>query len=328
MIAAFLGPTCANFSIHLIGEDYQGSYMLIAVIAVINQLTIWFVRFPPRPDTKTTTISRVTASDVPVRTPMEICSQPLFIISCTVATLAHTIMVMIMSNVSLDMVDEGYSFHKSAQVMEVHFFSMFAPGFLSGRLIEQYGTFMIAFVGGVIFAASSFVLAVDNEEWNFFLGMAAVGVAWNFSFSAGTVMLTKSYRPSEATEVQAINDFILFTIAGAGSLISGVIYADLGWLVLIYFSSALMIVYLVLFTVIWFFSIKTDDVAVKDETVNALLDDETLTATYGKENVLPASERNLSISDLVMEYRKSRSFVNDVHDEPDEMKAVRSVSVA
>lgn len=89
-----------------------------------------------------------------------------------------------------------------------------------------------------------------------------------------------------------------------------------------------MIVYLVLFTVIWFFSIKTDDVAVKDETVNALLDDETLTATYGKENVLPASERNLSISDLVMEYRKSRSFVNDVHDEPDEMKAVRSVSVA
>lgn len=146
--------------------------------------------------------------------------------------------------------------------------------------------------------------------------------------------------------MQAINDFILFTIAGAGSLISGVIYADLGtvvltisiiiayicfflgWLVLIYFSSALMVVYLVLFSVIWFFSIKTDDVAVKDETVNALLDDETLTSVYGKENVLPAAERQMSISDIVMEYRKSRSFVNDINDEPDEMKGVRSVSVA
>lgn len=89
-----------------------------------------------------------------------------------------------------------------------------------------------------------------------------------------------------------------------------------------------MVVYLVLFSVIWFFSIKTDDVAVKDETVNALLDDETLTSVYGKENVLPAAERQMSISDIVMEYRKSRSFVNDINDEPDEMKGVRSVSVA
>lgn len=211
MIAAFLGPTCANFSIHLVGEDYQGSYMLIAVIAVINQLTIWFVKFPQRTDTKN--ISRITASDVPVRTPMEIVTQPLFIISCTVATLAHTIMVMIMSNVSLDMVDEGYSFHTSAQVMEVHFFSMFAPGFMSGRLIEQYGTFTIAFVGGLIFAASSLVLAIDNEKWNFFLGMAAVGVAWNFSFSAGTVMLTKSYRVCCTNRFVFIVTFFLLPLA-------------------------------------------------------------------------------------------------------------------
>ncbi len=28
--------------------------------------------------------------------------------------------------------------------------------------------------------------------------------------------------------MQAINDFILFTVAGAGSLISGVVYSDLG----------------------------------------------------------------------------------------------------
>ena len=38
-------------------------------------------------------------------------------------------------------------------------------------------------------------------------------------FSAGTVMLTGSYRKSEATDVQAVNDFILFTVAGIGSLI-------------------------------------------------------------------------------------------------------------
>jgi hypothetical protein len=35
-------------------------------------------------------------------------------------------------------------------------------------------------------------------------------------------------QPSEATEVQAINDFVLFTIAGAGSLASGFIFAEFG----------------------------------------------------------------------------------------------------
>lgn len=49
----------------------------------------------------------------------------------------------------------------------------------------------------------------------------------------------------EATEVQAINDFILFSIAGGGSLASGFIYAGLGWLALIYVVSALVRLYFI-----------------------------------------------------------------------------------
>jgi hypothetical protein len=47
-------------------------------------------------------------------------------------------------------------------------------------------------------------------------------------------------QPKEATEVQAVNDFVLFTIAGAGSLLSGEIYAIWGWSVLIYVASGLV----------------------------------------------------------------------------------------
>ena len=35
-------------------------------------------------------------------------------------------------------------------------------------------------------------------------------------------------QPEEATNVQAINDFILFSVAGAGSLLSGLLYSDEG----------------------------------------------------------------------------------------------------
>lgn len=37
-----------------------------------------------------------------------------------------------------------------------------------------------------------------------------------------------------------MNDFVLFTVAGAGSLLSGAIYAAFGWLVLIYVVSILV----------------------------------------------------------------------------------------
>ncbi len=200
ILAAFLGPTSANYSIDLIGEDYQGSYMIIAFIAVLNEITIFFVNFPPRPtrdnSISKSTISAVTVSQGEIRTSWQIISQPLFVISCTVATLAHTMMVMLMSNVTIDMGDSGFGFSSTSLVMELHFFAMFAPGFLSGKLIEKFGTVSIAFIGGVIFAGSAVVLAIGSEMWNFVLGMILVGIAWNFSFSAGTVMLTSSYRVS------------------------------------------------------------------------------------------------------------------------------------
>lgn len=68
--------------------------------------------------------------------------------------------------------------------------------------------------GAILFAMSATVFAIGQEKWNYFAGMLLLGIAWNFSFSAGTVMLTESYLPHEATDVQAANDFILFTIAG------------------------------------------------------------------------------------------------------------------
>lgn len=70
--------------------------------------------------------------------------------------------------------------------------------------------------------------------------MILLGLAWNFSFSAATVMLTQSYLAVEAVDVQAWNDFILFSIASAGSLASGYVFSYYGWYVLIYASSGMV----------------------------------------------------------------------------------------
>ena len=47
-------------------------------------------------------------------------------------------------------------------------------------------------------------------------------------------------QAAEATDVQSVNDFILFTVAGLGSLASGFIYSGAGWNVLIYCAAAMV----------------------------------------------------------------------------------------
>jgi hypothetical protein len=248
VIAAFLGPTSASYSIHLISSSkYCGSFLVMGGIGIINWLTLSLVNFPVSNDDEEIILLNISA--LKPRTPWQIVSHPVFILSCTVATIAHTVMVMIMSNCALSMEDD-YSFHTTSLVLEFHFLAMFLPGFLTGKLIQEYGTFIVSIQGALLFALSALLFALGEDLWNYYGGMILLGIAWNLSFSAGTVMLTSCYavspspshlsQPHEAADVQAINDFILFTVAGGGSLVSGVLYSQFSWAVLIYLSSVLV----------------------------------------------------------------------------------------
>jgi MFS family permease len=134
----------------------------------------------------------------------QIITTPIFLFSCLVATLAHTMMVMIMSTISLEVMAVYASSYTLAlqytsYIMQLHFLAMFAPGFFTGLLIEYYGSFLIALVGGIIFLLALFILTVQQQFDNYLFGMMLLGLGWNFAFSAGTVMLTTCYTVSHNT---------------------------------------------------------------------------------------------------------------------------------
>ena len=87
--------------------------------------------------------------------------------------------------------------------------------------------------------------------FNYAFGMILCGIGWNLSFSAGTVMLMSSYRPEEATYVQAFNDFVLFSTAGAMSLVSGYIFTEHGWQVLVYVVTVFVVLNMGFFVFAW-----------------------------------------------------------------------------
>ena len=79
------------------------------------------------------------------------------------------------------------------------------------------------------------MLACIGAGWNnpqFFHYIAALillGVGWNFLFLGGTTLLTQCYYPAERFKVQAMNDFLVFGLQGAGSLSAGALIATAGW---------------------------------------------------------------------------------------------------
>jgi len=295
----------------------------MGIIGLLNWGVVALVNFPAHdPERQMAEVEANSRRSRPLR---EIMSQPIFIMSCTVATIAHTVMVMIMSNCTIAM-DEDYTFQTATIVLELHFFAMFSPGFYTGKFIKHSGTFVVSVYGAVLFAMSATVFAIGQEKWNYFAGMLLLGIAWNFSFSAGTVMLTESYLPHEATDVQAVNDFILFTIAGAGSLVSGVIYSSFSWPILIYASSALMLVNLVLFSGIYYMKVKHPDNDFLSLKLNEqLIDDEDVTALLESSDKYDIDQRRSDVSsNQYPNTHRVNSMCSDNHLE--NMEKVRSLS--
>jgi MFS family permease len=289
IIAAVMGPLAAQKSSGMFQKEYQGSFAIQILIAVLNSIFIYLVRYPKldqgkgcgfvfnykalsssdngtnredeeeerdeedgdndhKEDDKTNLLPYGPRKN---RKLYEIIKQPLFIVSCIIPTIAHTMMVMLMSSVSLAMEKNGFEFEKTSLVMTLHFLAMFLPGFVTGSLIVAYGALVVSIFGGLLFASSTIVMDSGETFYNYAIGMILCGVGWNFSFSAGTVMLMGSYRPDEATKVQAFNDFVLFSIAGAGSLISGLIFALYGWHILCYAITGVVVLNMVFFLIAW-----------------------------------------------------------------------------
>ena len=65
--------------------------------------------------------------------------------------------------------------------------------------------------------------------WNFWIGLALLGVGWNFAFISATTLVTECHDPHERNKVQAFNDFLMFGSMAIGSFSSGALLANYGW---------------------------------------------------------------------------------------------------
>ena len=257
VLAAFAGPQLAIRTRHLLSDscgchEYMGSFVMVGVIGVVNAVVTASVRYAPpgAGSARATPLLRTRAEEEappPPEVPLHrLMLQPRCMVAVAVATVAHTSMVMLMSPLTVAMRAHGIADEMTTLALELHFFAMFAPGFVTGRVIATVGPVATSLLGVALFGGAAATLASGQAFANFVVGMALCGVSWNLCFSSGTLLLASCYTPADAPRVQGANDFIIFFVAGSGSFASGYVYSGWGWTKLVCFSSGLVAALLVL----------------------------------------------------------------------------------
>ena len=98
-------------------------------------------------------------------------------------------------------------------------------------LIARFGKPGIAAAGLLLIAGSATVALLGTSLWHFWIALILLGVGWNFGFIASTAMVAELYRHEEAFRVQAMNEFILFSVVAIASFSSGGLLVASGWMV-------------------------------------------------------------------------------------------------
>jgi MFS family permease len=106
---------------------------------------------------------------------------------------------------------------------------MFAPGFVTGNLIQRFGREPVVLAGMALLLGSGAVALSGVALWQFNVALILLGVGWNFGFVAATTMVTDCHRPEERGKVQALNEFMTFGAVAAASFAAGKLLHEIGW---------------------------------------------------------------------------------------------------
>ncbi|WP_244643705.1 MFS transporter [Alsobacter metallidurans] len=217
--SAILGPQAVQHSFDLGPAPYVASYLAQGALALLALVAVAFFRAPLAP----------AASGAPPTPASALLRRPPYLLAVFCGLVAYTAMNMVMTAAPLAMTLCGHSNADANLGIQWHVLGMYAPSFVSGAMVSRFGARRMILAGLALLGSAIVVNLGGDELWRFWLGLAALGVGWNFAFVGATTLVVESLAPEERTRGQSLNDFIIFGAMAAGSLLSGGLLASGGW---------------------------------------------------------------------------------------------------
>jgi len=219
VLAALLGPELVKRSMLLLPTQvFLGTYLCVTLLPMAIAVLLVFVRLSPPPPR------------VRVPTPLrEIVTRPGFVTACAAGLVGYGSMNLLMAGTPLEMKLCGFHDVDTIDIIRLHALAMFAPGFVTGRIIQRFGSHGVIIAGGVLTLLCVGVALSGESYAHFAIALVLLGVGWNFMFTGGTTLLATAHDALERVRAQAANDFIVFGTVAVTSFSSGALHAASGW---------------------------------------------------------------------------------------------------
>jgi predicted MFS family arabinose efflux permease len=199
---------------------FAATYIGQSALALIAGAVLMFVNIPKPPPRS------VVGDGRPL---LEIARKPRFIVAVVCGVAAYSMMNLVMTSAPLAMVMCNHSVTDATLGLQWHVLGMYAPSFFTGALIARFGLERVTGLGFALIIVAAAIGTAGISLWHFWIGLALLGVGWNFAFIGATTMVTHCHRPNERNKVQAFNDFLVFGSMAIGSFSSGQLLASFGW---------------------------------------------------------------------------------------------------
>jgi predicted MFS family arabinose efflux permease len=199
---------------------FAATYIGQSALALVAGGVLMFVNIPKPPPRSAVGDGRPLS---------EIAREPRFIVAVACGVAAYSMMNLVMTSAPLAMVMCDHSITDATLGLQWHVLGMYAPSFITGALITRFGLERITGLGFALIIVAAGIGIAGISLWHFWIGLALLGVGWNFAFIGATTMVMHCHRPNERNKVQAFNDFLVFGSMAIGSFSSGQLLASFGW---------------------------------------------------------------------------------------------------
>ena len=222
LVSAFAGPELGRYGRDWVGDaPFAGAFFGLAVVHFLAALLLVGYQDAGVKQRK---------SDGSERPLGRILAQPHYVISVAAAALSYAVMTMMMTAAPISMhAMHGFGLDITAWAIEGHVLAMFLPSLITGVLIVRLGVHVIMTAGVAILAASVTTAWIGHSAAHYLTALVLLGVGWNFLFTAGSTLITTTYRHAERFKAQGLNDLIVFGTMAVLTLAAGVLLELVGW---------------------------------------------------------------------------------------------------
>lgn len=216
------------------------TYLAQAALALASMLVLSFLGAGRQP---------APAANAPRRSMASLLNNPRLLVAIACGAAAQSLMNLVMTGTPLAMLGCGFGVDQSALTIQWHVLAMYLPGFVVGRIIARFGAMPVAAAGLTLMAACSAVALNGVTRAHFDIALILLGIGWSFAFVAASAMVTECHAPEDRTQVQSLNDLIVFSTTAVASLGAGIMMAAQGWAALV--SIVFPVVVLVQALLVW-----------------------------------------------------------------------------